>query len=187
MYFVGRSGSIAHYNGSEWRKIESGTELPIQDIFGSNSKNGNKIYYVAAELFSGKKSELHKIKNGETNLINNKDLGTSTLSVWSNNHKLYMAGYKLLLSYNDGENFIDISNGVKNRGLYSIRGLNYNDIFIVGEDFQVVHFNGNSWKKYNLNNNASGQFFKVMQQKNTVCVVGVNNSNRSAILMIGRR
>ncbi|MCK7527250.1 MAG: hypothetical protein MZV64_61425 [Ignavibacteriales bacterium] len=34
MYFVGRNGSIAAYNGNSWTKIESGTTVDIQDIWG---------------------------------------------------------------------------------------------------------------------------------------------------------
>src|SRR5690606_10162549 len=40
IYFVGRNGSIVHYNGSPgadgWTKIESGTDLSLSDIWSSN-------------------------------------------------------------------------------------------------------------------------------------------------------
>ena len=39
-YIVGNGGSIAHYNGSIWTKIESGTTLPINDIWGAQNSAG---------------------------------------------------------------------------------------------------------------------------------------------------
>jgi len=179
--------NIAHYNGSKWTKIESGTELNINDIWGVGENNNNTIYLMAAELFTDKNSELHKINNNESTLVNNTDLGKSTLSVWGYGKKLYVAGSILYLSYNGGKEFVDIGIGVKERGLFSIRGLSYNDIFITGVDFQLAHFNGLSWRKHNLNVNANGEFYKVMQQNNIACAVGINNSNRKAIIAIGRR
>ncbi len=41
IYFVGRNGSIAHYNGSSWTKIESGTSIDFQDIWGIKNEDGN--------------------------------------------------------------------------------------------------------------------------------------------------
>ncbi|PIQ08489.1 MAG: glucosyl transferase [Ignavibacteriales bacterium CG18_big_fil_WC_8_21_14_2_50_31_20] len=186
-YVVGNGGNIAHYNGSKWTKIESGTELNINDIWGGGENNKNTIYLMAAELFTDRNSELHKINNNESTLVNNTDLGKSTLSVWGYGKKLYVAGSILYLSYNGGKEFVDIGIGVKERGLFSIRGLSYNDIFITGVDFQLAHFNGLSWRKHNLNVNANGEFYKVMQQNNIACAVGINNSNRKAIIAIGRR
>ncbi len=52
IYFVGRAGSIAHYNGSNWRKIDSGTNLDIYDIWGDyNEQIGEyEILAVAAKI-----------------------------------------------------------------------------------------------------------------------------------------
>ena len=56
MYFVGNSGSIAHYQNGQWSRIESpigagGTELNIQDIYGAyNNQTGNyEILAVASD------------------------------------------------------------------------------------------------------------------------------------------
>ena len=40
LYVVGNGGNIAHYNGSSWTKIASGTTLDIQDIWGSTNEKG---------------------------------------------------------------------------------------------------------------------------------------------------
>src|SRR5690606_31424583 len=35
LYVVGNNGNIAHYNGSRWSRIESGTDLQFLDIYGA--------------------------------------------------------------------------------------------------------------------------------------------------------
>jgi hypothetical protein len=63
IYFVGRKGNIVHYNGSNWSKIESNTELNIQDIHGSfNSSTGKcEIIAVASEPFENNGASLIRI------------------------------------------------------------------------------------------------------------------------------
>ena len=41
LYIVGNDGNIAHYNGSSWTKIESGTIVDLFDVWGS--PNGNNM------------------------------------------------------------------------------------------------------------------------------------------------
>lgn len=51
LYVVGNNGNIAHYNGSQWTKIESGTTLDIYDIWGDfNDKNKSGKFYVWLQL-----------------------------------------------------------------------------------------------------------------------------------------
>ncbi len=52
-YVVGTQGLIAHYNGSGWHRIETGIEIPIQDVWGltSSPKNEPQVIAVASEKF----------------------------------------------------------------------------------------------------------------------------------------
>ena len=34
LYIVGNNGLIAHYDGRQWQRIESGTDTQIRDIWG---------------------------------------------------------------------------------------------------------------------------------------------------------
>ncbi|MGA8265449.1 MAG: hypothetical protein WB779_13480 [Ignavibacteriaceae bacterium] len=51
LYIVGNTGSIAHYNGSTWQKIESGTTTDIIDIWGVTN-NSPLIYCTASNILS---------------------------------------------------------------------------------------------------------------------------------------
>ncbi len=44
VYFVGRNGSIAHYDGKSWKKIESGTEVNLTDVYGN--EDGSIVWAV---------------------------------------------------------------------------------------------------------------------------------------------
>ena len=45
-YAVGRNGMIAYFNGS-WQKIESGTTLDIQDIWGATDPTTHELQIIA--------------------------------------------------------------------------------------------------------------------------------------------
>ncbi len=64
LYLVGNSGSIAHYNGSSWTKIKSGTTLSINDIYGSwNEKtHAYEILCVASNQSLNQGNKLLKIE-----------------------------------------------------------------------------------------------------------------------------
>ena len=54
LYMGGDNGQLAHYNGVEWKKVETGTTLPVKDIFGAlNTKTSNyEVLAVAGDQYS---------------------------------------------------------------------------------------------------------------------------------------
>ena len=50
IYGVGNVGSIAHYNGQNWQRIESGTSTNINDVWGLVDKDGNEKIYCAVSF-----------------------------------------------------------------------------------------------------------------------------------------
>ncbi len=67
LYAVGNNGNIAHWDGRKWTKIESGTTLNINDIWGDyNEKTGQwEILAVCGNILHGQESEreILKVKN----------------------------------------------------------------------------------------------------------------------------
>ncbi|NWG28280.1 MAG: glucosyl transferase, partial [Ignavibacteriaceae bacterium] len=47
LYVVGNNGNIVHYNGTRWSRIESGTELNINDIWGDYNEKTNEWEILA--------------------------------------------------------------------------------------------------------------------------------------------
>lgn len=63
MYFVGNKGTIVRYTNNSWQKVESGTNLPINDIWGSYKKQTGEyeILCIASDLFTNKGKQLFRI------------------------------------------------------------------------------------------------------------------------------
>jgi hypothetical protein len=64
IYFVGRAGSIAHYNGSSWKKIESGTEVDLRDVWGDDHGN---VWITAWEDFQP--TQLLRLKDNQAEIV----------------------------------------------------------------------------------------------------------------------
>ena len=96
LYAVGYYGTIIHYNGSNWDKLESGTQLRLTDIWGLS---GNDIYAVGADMSSLDNAVLHY--DG----ISWKQLPTDQnrkVAVWGTSpSNMYFAGDGVY-HYNDG-------------------------------------------------------------------------------------
>lgn len=117
LYIVGNSGNIAHYNGTSWQKIESGTDLHLYDIYGDYSEiDGNEILVTAADRFVSFEKEILKISNTTTiTPLVTEGIPYSIREIWYKaNNKYYVCGSGLFTKNNieTSENWeeIDASN-----------------------------------------------------------------------------
>jgi len=189
IYCVGRNGAIYNYNGTSWQRIESGTTLNINDIWGDfNPKTGEwEILAGASNKFLNEGSAVMKIEGAISLEINRNGLPWSLSSVWFKaNKKYYIGGDGLFFNKIVNDNwwkdttFIPI---YKDR----VRGLNINDIVISGSNGLFSHFNGISWKHY-INNELpyySGRLLSVDIKNTTTVAVGWKESQ--AIVTMGKR
>jgi len=181
-YVVGNGGNIAHYNGSSWRKIESGTDVDLVDIWGSS--DGKKIWVCGNDDF--KPTVLLKMENNKTDIMyNSRDnrfsydfnhLSGDFTSIWSDDkNSLYiLTAYDLYRIYKG--NIADPKALWKNRAeqiaTRKARGTNSNNIFIVGENGSLCHYNGVSWKTYSELYERFRDFKSISVNKNIIVVVG---------------
>ena len=187
MYFVGRNGSMVHYANGSWQKIESGTNIDIQDIWGEIDQKTNQatVLAVASLLNYGRALNLLQIKNNSATMLDTTGLHVNQHSIWFQTDKVfYVVGngvYK--------KNSLSDIKWVQENGhpfLYkeAIRGNNWNDLFIVGDFGLVSHYNGSSWKHYNMSL-PTANFYSVSVKGNIVAAVGQDGDN--AVITIGRR
>lgn len=188
-----QSGAIAHFDGMRWQRIESGTDWPIQDIWGDvNSKTGEiEILCVASDIERWRGMEIIKILGDNTVKFVSKDgLPVSLRSIWFKRRNYYVAG--------DGLYFTrDLNLGWRRIGgilrLYKekIRGQDVNDVFLVGDFGLVAHFNGLSWRNYTGVELPYGDsiYVGVDIKGDIVSIVGVKASGRylRGIALIGKR
>ena len=187
LYVVGNTGNMAHYNGTNWQKIESGTDVDIQDIWGSVESGTGEPTILAIASFQnyGRALDLLKIEGTIAVKLDTTGLHVNQRSVWfAENSKIFIVGNGVY--YND--NIITTSWRLDDTHplIYKerIRGTGSNDIFIVGDFGLVSHFNGATWKHYAGNElpKLLGNYYSVVLEKNIMVAVGQLNDRRAIIL-----
>jgi hypothetical protein len=185
MYFVGRKGNIANWDGKRWTKIESGTRLPIRDIYGAlNNNTGNyEILCVAADSHIPGNSKVLKIENGSV-----RELATDTIwepwSIWFiPGRRYYHAGAGLWEAKKPEGPWVE------NMQLppffsTSVRGQAVNDVLVSGAFWLLAHWNGMNWQVY-FPRIESGCLGNIDYKGNLAVVVGYINNK--AFILMGRR
>lgn len=178
LYFVGNKGTIVHYNGSNWTKIESGTENNIYGIIGT--ENNETKYCTPSASEYGVESYLLKI---DGNNVTKEYLGTDRhfVGIWTKK------GFPIYLS-GDGT-FSNKSGSWKdelpNNVLFTsdIEGNDLNDIITCGSSGYLAHYSCSSWKTYPVM--ISNWYSAVSIRENIVAAAGF--SNNEATIVVGRR
>jgi len=163
LYAVGNNGNIAHYQNGGWTKIESGTSIDFQDIWGADNKNGNFIKYIAADNHMLKLYEDNKVES--VNFTQNMIL----LSIWGKTpYLLYTAGNGTVL-YKNYE-WETLNNSSVNH-MYRVRGQEYNDVFGISSPGNIInHFNGYSWSS--IETESENKYWSISVSGNTIVAVG---------------
>ncbi|QOJ30336.1 MAG: glucosyl transferase [Ignavibacteriales bacterium] len=163
IYIVGNSGNIAHYNGTSWKKIESGTTLHINDVWGDYNTMSKKweIHCVGSNQFIDEGRTLLSIEENKATPINDSGLSWALNSIWFKTRRKYIIGGDgLYISASTSEVWKrDISQPPYYKTAVRANGLN--DIFVVGAFGLILHYNGSTWHSYlpetYLNNGAYGR------------------------------
>ena len=189
LHVVGNGGNIARYLNGTWSRIESGTELNINDIWGDyNEKTGEwEILAVASNKFLNEGKKILKIDGLISTELSTIGLPWSLSSIWFQVEKKYYVGgdglyFKKLLndSWVKDLTFTPI---YKDR----IRGTNLNNIVVSGSNGLLSHFNGMNWKHY-INNELpyySGRLLSCDTKDNIIVAVGWKEIE--AIITMGKR
>ena len=197
-YVVGNNGNIAHYNGSEWRKIESGTDIDLTDIYGTAV---GEIIWTCGWNYNNGNTVILEIQNNATKIIYYKTksyiYGVYN-SLWTEGTEYILAGSKLKRFSLLEKNMIrlywlpterkDVCMEFRpNRFVYSTRGTGKNNIFLGGDSGMLWHYNGKSWFKYNaLYNNKYSRRIYGISVKDNICVA-VGDQGASIMIIMGRK
>ncbi len=194
IYFVGTLGTIAHYQNGQWSRVESGTDLNINDIYGAFNEKTNEyeILAVATDYPSGIEKAILSIRNDMVVQVSTNPIMWPLFTIWFIPARgYYSAGsgiyQKHLIQDSSWNNkVLDITTFTTT----SMRGNNTNDVVGVGAFGDLVHFNGLSWKNnYSeplLNN---GSYTDVAMRGDLVVASGSSQAslNSEAVILIGRR
>lgn len=176
LFSVGTKGAIAHYNGATWTKMESGTTVPLEDIWGIDESHiwaaGNDTQVGRSVILFYNGSSWSTIYDTETEPMSTR-FGYS--SVWTNNRQsLHVTGH-------GGSNLFHLPTHTFKRQLtgqtyvsYFVRATGSNDVFDSGPAGELAHFNGSTWHLYPelKNTNTDFTFFYVVKPTQNLVVVG---------------
>jgi hypothetical protein len=188
IYFVGTKGAIVHYNGSSWTKIESGTTLPINDIYGVYN-SATKQWEVLAVASDDVNKKLLRIQGTSVSLVTDAGLSNSLYGVWFVPCEKYYVvgagiGFKAMI---DSSPWSVYPSGVVTSYMSGgVRGNNINDVFVTGSFFEIVHYNGSSWHNYkDVIPYTDGGVGRIAMKGNLMVTVGLSGQN--AVAIIGKR
>ena len=142
VWAVGQRGTIIHWNGQEWKKVDSGVEYYLNDIWGTSPDN---IYAISLSLSNN--ARLLHYDGTSWNEITSQiaSLLRSLGSIWfDKNGTGYLSGSNIL-HYN-GNNF---NHQIQVPGFqFRVRGRSPADVFTSGFGGIVYHYNGVDWVDY---------------------------------------
>jgi hypothetical protein len=177
---------IAHWDGKRWTKIESGTEIPINDIWGVwDSKNGKWLRICAVSSDAVSNPKLLKINDDFTVEEIPWPQNRAARSVWfKNRHLIYVCGSGIMRSIGNGEwKEIGGSNVIPAK-TERIRGIDLNDIFIVGHFGYIAHFNG---LNFSVKQTKSSMIYYSCDYVNNVMVAVGTDGRKAYIAMMKRQ
>ena len=200
-YVIGNRGFIAHYDGSSWQRMESGTDIDLINISGNRNIQNPVIwisgvsesYKYGVVLQIEKNRRVAKLFGDGKNIFGVQNSHTHPDAVWLDEefgfisyagindswlvrHRIssYATHYRVLHVEPQG-------------AIWSIKGNGLNDWFAVGSRDVVLHYNGISVKKYFSWPTWDIRYFSVDVKGGLVVACGIVFTSPNAVILIGRR
>lgn len=149
LFGVGWNGAIAHYDGTTWKRIESGTSAHINDVWGAFDKESNEYVTLCAVSNTYEVSERRILRIYSNGTIDSLPwrYDRRCHSIWfERTRKVFTAGGGVFIS--DGIGTWE-EQDVPSIFTRRIRGVAENDVFISGDFGLISHYNGircTSWQ-----------------------------------------
>jgi hypothetical protein len=182
---VGTNGSITHFDGSTWRRIESGTTLHLYDVWGSKLfADSVEILAAGGDLFKSMDRIILRLSEFSTKVQSDLGIPYGLHGLWFESAKSYwLVGdgiyHKDALS---DTLWTKLSRDVSPFYSFAVRGSRSNDVIIAGGYGRVVHYNGSSWKAYPELALVNDSYLSLAMTERLVAIVGGGGR-----VVVGRR
>lgn len=184
VYAAGSNSVISHYNGQDWQKIETGTELDFYDIHG-NGEQG--VVAVAAKIFESLDKAIYSINpSGKVQSLAVEGIPYPISGIWFDESGVtYIVGSGMYRKVNQHTTLAwqSFHDGITNNYLQAIDGNGLNDIVVAGAFGELLHFNGMEWKSFYQG--IDGNLYDINLKSDFVVAAGYEG--RQAYITIGER
>jgi len=189
-YVVSGDGLIAHYDGQGWTRIENESHIDLKDIWGI----GKEIW--ACGWLANGQSVLIDVSDDEAELIWQSGLDSELLysgvisTLWAiNDRNFFLSGNGFFFKHAlRNKNFIKKFSVDFGNFIYRLRGIQINDIFLVGDRSTVWHWNGFSWQNFSDLYNHGTKLYSVDYKNDKIVAVGFSSIGafRNARIVVGK-
>ncbi|HFB67600.1 MAG TPA: hypothetical protein ENJ66_01445 [Calditrichae bacterium] len=174
-YICGYNGLIGHFDGEQWHRIESGTDLPLRDIWGvwNIFKHRYQILAIGSDIFSFKPSQVLEIFPDSSIQQSTQGLPNSITGIWGwKGIEWYISGDGVYYRRYSQEKWdkVDEVSSVFTR---SVRGMGPTDVFVAGDFGYLAHWNGKSWYRYTTFP-GNVDWYQLAVSRDIVVAVGVS-------------
>jgi hypothetical protein len=190
MWFAGRVGSLAHFDGSTWRRVESGTTLNIPDVWGGvNTLPGTtEVIAVASNFASNSGVKVLSLHPGSVEELPAAGVPWRMSGGWCvPGRRYYLVGDGLMTKrmVEDTSPWSNLAPGLTQYYMRGIAGVGLNDIVVVGDFGNLLHFNGVRWRSLQHETAMPGIYARVAMSHARVIAVGTDGGR--AIVLHGVR
>ena len=184
VYAVGNGGGIARYDGTSWRRVESGTGLDVYDVYGS----GGVVVAVAAKQFVNFDRRVLVLTPSRVDSVSSTGIPFSLNGVWFTSRSYYVVGAGMYTTsvLSPSTTWKAVTPQVTNYYLYTIRGQGLNDIVSAGGFGEFLHFNGVSWRSYRSQLSLPSGSYRSVSLRDNLCIA-VGYDSPDAAVVVGRR
>ncbi len=189
IYAVGDLGTIAHYDGTTWRRMESGTTAHLVDIYGTPD---GKSVWVAGYRNSPFQSCLLSLENGQCRTIwqtgqTSPPSYASVLSLWTSGSSEFVVLGNATAHFHSrlAQNIARPQQFLMSGGGFCVRGNARNNLFAGGQVGILWHYNGAHWKRF-ADLSRSFDWYRSIGVGNAL-VVAVGQRGGAALVAIGRK
>jgi hypothetical protein len=184
VYAAGESGTLLHYDGSRWQRLESGTQLSIWQLTEFPDHN---IYAVASDNFNSLRGNIILRIQG-LSVTSDWSLTIGRMfGIWSTPGGMGYATGEGTFVKNSGGQWHPLTVPDHQVTTRSVFGTAANNILIVGAFGLVMHWNGSSWKFYDelYDRSSSKSYLGVFAIANKYFLVG--STPYHALVTVGTR
>ncbi|HEX2866971.1 MAG TPA: hypothetical protein VHO03_08000, partial [Ignavibacteriales bacterium] len=195
LYFANATGTITHYDGRKFEFLETRNKIQLRDIYGTS--DGKNIWACGFDLFTmesvllrvngNKVEKLYEYIPDKRDPLFDQNVVSS---LWCTDKGFFVlsgGGYDYYTQSYLNRN-ISTHTIVKNgTGPYRIRGTALNDVFSVGDDAVVWHYDGLKWTDDRSQQILYSTLFALDVKGNTIVTGGNGPGGSYAFIMLGRR